>query len=43
VGPFVRGDTDGSGDLSLTDAIKIFNYLFLGGAEPGCLAAANSP
>ncbi len=34
---FVRGNADGLGGLELTDAIFLFNWLFLGGAEPGCL------
>jgi len=42
VGPFVRGDFDANGDLQLTDAIGIFNFLFLGGAAPSCAAAADA-
>ena len=32
--PFVRGDTDASGDLNLTDPIATLNYLFLGDPPP---------
>lgn len=35
----VNGDPDGSFDLS--DLIFLINYLFLGGPEPPCMAAAN--
>ena len=41
IGPFLRGDVDRNGNLQLTDAVGIFSYLFLGGEEPGCLAAAD--
>ncbi|MBI4607210.1 MAG: hypothetical protein HY721_35040, partial [Planctomycetes bacterium] len=36
---FVRGDTDGNKVLQITDAIKVFGYLFLGSATPECLDA----
>lgn len=39
---FVRGDTDASGSVDLSDAAGIFNHLFLGGEEPPCLAAADA-
>ncbi len=42
IGPFLRGDVDQNASLQLTDAVAIFSYLFLGGVEPGCLAAADS-
>lgn len=42
IGPFLRGDVDQNANLQLTDAVGIFSYLFLGGVEPGCLAAADS-
>ena len=38
---FLRGDTDGNGKLELTDAVRVLNYLFLGGVAPGCLDAAD--
>ena len=38
---FVRGDFDGDGSLTLTDAVAISNYLFLQGAEPQCSDAAD--
>jgi hypothetical protein len=41
-GPFfVRGDTDANGDFELTDAVIPLDYLFLGGARPRCLDAAD--
>lgn len=42
IGPFVRGDVSGNGGLELTDAVATFNFLFLGGPAPRCLAAADS-
>ena len=39
---FRRGDTNGNGTLDLTDAVSVFNFLFLGGPAPGCRAAADS-
>ena len=39
---FLRGDGNDDGTIDLTDAITILNYLFLGGAAPGCLDAADS-
>ena len=42
VGPrFRRGDVDVSGTIDVTDAVKLLNYLFLGGATPECLDAAD--
>ncbi|MEC9351797.1 MAG: hypothetical protein VYD81_00645, partial [Planctomycetota bacterium] len=38
---FRRGDTDGDGELFITDAVRILNYLFLGGTLISCLEAAN--
>jgi hypothetical protein len=41
--PFIRGDTDASGRLGITDAIRIFGYLFLGTpARLECLDAADA-
>ena len=34
---FVRGDSDLSGELSISDAIRTLAYLFQGGAGPACL------
>ncbi len=42
VGPFNRGDSNGDGAVELADAIYLFNFLFLGGPEPRCRAAADS-
>ena len=39
--PFVRGDTDASGDLDLTDGVRVFLSLFLGGIELSCRNAAD--
>ena len=39
---FLRGDPDSSGDINLTDAVLVLNYLFAGGASPGCEAAGDS-
>lgn len=38
---FVRGDPDGSGVPSLTDAVVILTHLFLGGEKPACADAAD--
>ena len=39
---FVRGDVDAGGSVDLSDAVGIFNHLFLGAEEPPCLAAADA-
>ena len=39
---YIRGDPDSSGDVNLTDAVLLLNYLFSGGTEPGCPAAADT-
>ena len=39
---FVRGNANGHGDIDLSDAVSIFNFLFLGGMEPGCLDSADT-
>ena len=38
---FKRGDTDGDGEILITDAVRILNYLFLGGDLISCPEAAN--
>ena len=39
---FFRGDADGNGELTITDPIFIFHYLFFEGLAPiGCLDAAD--
>ena len=38
---FVRGDVNADGEAELTDAIFLLNWIFLGGAEPPCLDAAD--
>ena len=40
--PFRRGDADASGAANLQDAIFILDFLFVGGANPTCLDAADS-
>ena len=39
--PFRRGDVDRDAVRGLTDAVNIFNYLFLGGRAPTCFDAAD--
>ena len=39
---YIRGDPDSSGDINLTDAVLLLNFLFGGGAEPGCPAAGDT-
>ena len=38
---FVRGDSDDNGQLNLTDAVFILQYLFRAGAVPSCLQAGD--
>ena len=39
--PFRRGDTDTNGRMELTDAIGVFNFLFITGVPPLCFDAAD--
>lgn len=39
---FRRGDVDQSGGVDISDGVSVFDYLFLGGEEPGCLDAMDS-
>ncbi len=39
---FRRGDTDGGGEVDVTDAIRVFNFLFQSGPTPPCLDAADA-
>ncbi|MEM7232476.1 MAG: hypothetical protein AAF517_09895, partial [Planctomycetota bacterium] len=39
---FLRGDADSSLAINITDGIFILNFLFLGGATPGCLDSADA-
>ena len=39
---FIRGDANDDSMVNLTDAIFILSHLFMGGAGPACLAAADS-
>ena len=38
---FLRGDSNDDGEINLADAVFTLNYLFLGGPEPICMAAAD--
>ncbi len=39
---FHRGDADQNGQLQLTDAVRILNYLFVGAETPRCLESADA-
>jgi hypothetical protein len=39
---FLRGDSDGTGILDISDAIFALNFLFSGGPEPPCSKAADT-
>jgi len=39
---FVRGNCDAAGEIDITDAIGLLNYLFLGAGVPACLDACDS-
>ncbi|MEM7230781.1 MAG: CotH kinase family protein [Planctomycetota bacterium] len=41
-GEFLRGDCDGDGNHTITDAVCGLNWLFRGGRQPGCLDAVDS-
>jgi hypothetical protein len=38
---FLRGDVDSSGSIDISDAVKLLNFLFIGGGEPACMDAAD--
>jgi hypothetical protein len=38
---FLRGEANDDGKVDISDAVHVLNWLFLGEAEPGCLAAAD--
>ena len=40
--PFIRSDCDGNGTTDITDAVGIFQFLFLGAATPACLDACDT-
>jgi hypothetical protein len=40
--PFRRGDSDGEGNVNITDAVRTLNVLFLGLGEITCLDAADT-
>jgi hypothetical protein len=39
---FIRGDVDQNGQISLTDAQIVFNFLFQGGPRPVCMDGADA-
>jgi hypothetical protein len=39
---FRRGDANSSGQVDLSDAVFVLNFLFLGGSDPACLDAADA-
>ncbi len=39
---FSRGDANADGDMNLTDAISILNFLFTGGVKPPCTKSGDS-
>ena len=39
---FLRGDCTGDGNVDISDAVCILNWLFVGEATPGCIAATNT-
>ena len=39
---FLRGDSNASGTLDISDALQTIGYLFLGMEAPGCLVAADA-
>lgn len=39
---FVRGDANDDGSIDITDGVFTLNWLFAGGADPGCLSAADA-
>jgi hypothetical protein len=39
---FLRGDSNGDGQVDLSEAQRTFNYLFLGDREPACYDAADA-
>jgi hypothetical protein len=38
---FIRGDSDGTGFVDITDAVYVLRHLFQGGPAPGCQDAAD--
>ncbi len=39
---FRRGDCNADGNVDISDAVCVLEWLFSGRAEPGCVAATNS-
>lgn len=39
---FIRGDSNGDGEVNISDAQHCLQWLFLAGSEPQCLAAADT-
>ncbi len=42
LGSFIRGDTNGDGDVDLSDAVTTLGWLFLGGDAPLCIESADA-
>ncbi len=40
--PFIRGDSNGDGEIEISDAIFTLRYLFASGDTPGCVAATDT-
>lgn len=40
--PFIRGDADASGLVTINDPIRVFNFLFLGADDPVCRDTADA-
>jgi hypothetical protein len=40
-GAFVRGDVNSDGQINISDAVRIFGWLFTGGPQPECMDAAD--
>lgn len=39
---FRRGDCNDDGEVNISDAVCVLNWLFLGSRDPGCIAALNT-
>ena len=39
---FRRGDANNDGHIDMSDSIYLLGWLFLGGEDPGCIAAGNA-
>ena len=39
---FIRGDSNGDGEINISDVIFTLSYLYRGGSVPPCIAATDS-